>query len=416
MDGIVPTVVAQELSSSEDDLAWLLQTAHALLSSIKTGAEPEFDSSDQPLKDVLSDGESLHVRDRRRKGDKEPVEPIMVVSGLTWKPNGYPVMFITPHKKTPLALSSFIGLQDEGRRRAGRKRTMSLDSTISFLCPIRTSAGWQKAQSYAHLFAGLDSSSSSSSSGTGSLADHSHAISSLSSTSTSSSSSSSDHFTSTEEETSSSGSDSDASSHTSRPPYDPYFLDDPELRTGKHKTVLALPGYLGSLGHFTRAEDLKKELNDQFRQIHPNIDSSLTLSKIRKLKHLLVRVTEHADLELSTVAKSFTFFEKLVLKDLVNKPNRKLAAACCLLLATKANDSKDTDLRALIALLSEHLDVCRTDVVAAEFPVLAALHFDLFPPAHEYLPHMERILVSLDYSNIQEYLGERMYIIWKRDV
>jgi hypothetical protein len=193
-------------------------------------------------------------------------------------------------------------------------------------------------------------------------------------------------------------------------------LDDPELRTGKHKTVIALPGYLGSIGHFTRAEDLKKELNDQFRQIHPDIDASLTLSKIRKLKQHLVRIAEQTDLELSTVAKSFTFFEKLVLKDLVTKANRKLVGACCLLLAAKANDSKDIDYRFLMGVLADQLEQSRADIAAAEFPVLAELHFDLFPEQQEYLPHLERILVSLDYSNIQEYLGERMYNVWKREI
>jgi hypothetical protein len=55
------------------------------------------------------------------------------------------------------------------------------------------------------------------------------------------------------------------------------------------------------------------------------------------------------------------------------------------------------------------------DIVAAEFAVFAALEFDLFPPQDHYLPHLERILTSLDYSNIQEYLGERMYSVWKRE-
>lgn len=302
-----------------------------------------------------------------------------------------------------MALVSFIGYEDQSRR---RRRQLSIDSTTSFLCPIRTSAGWRKAQSYAYLLQGIESSGSS---GSSTPTDHAHEASSASSNS------SSDHFTSTEDETSGTDSGSAASTDSSTVEYDPYFLDDPELRTGKHKTVIALPGYLGSIGHFIRAEELKRELNDQFRQIHPDIDSSLTLSKIRKLKQALIRVSEQSDLELSTVAKSFVFFEKLVLKDLVNKANRKLVGASCLVLATKANDSKDIDYATLLSSLADHLEVSRADIIAAEFAVFAALEFDLFPPQHEYLPHLERILTSLDYSNIQEYLGERMYSVWKRE-
>lgn len=206
----------------------------------------------------------------------------------------------------------------------------------------------------------------------------------------------------------------DASDSDGSPAYDPYFLDDPELRTGKHKTVFALPGYLGSISHFIRKEELKKELNEQFRQTHPLLDPSLSLSKIRNLKASLVRVSESVGLELSTTAKAFVFFEKLCLGDLVNKTNRRLAGAACLLLAAKANDAKDTRFGTLLRALGDQLDILVADIVAAEFPVLAALHFDLFPGQAEYLPHLERILASLDYSNIQEYLGERMYLLWKR--
>lgn len=406
--------------SSEDDLSWLLSTAHHFLSSIKTGAESEFgdgleEGSRRREEQSLSEAESALVPALA----KRPPSPITAVPGLLWRPSTEApetVIFVTSSKRAPLLVTSFIGYQEAGMR---RRRRQSVDTPAMFLRPLGGATG--KAQSYAHLLGASDTSSSSSSSasGTSTPADHSHPVSS-SSTSTSASSSSStstsDHFTSTDTESTSSDTDSSASSDDSVQPYDPCFLDDPELRTGKHKTVIALPGYLGSLVHFIRAEDLKKELNDQFRQIHPSLEPSLTLSKIRKLKVYLVKAAEQAGLELSTVAKAFTFFEKLVLKGLVGKANRKLVGATCLLLATKANDSKDVRMPALFHALAEHLEASKPEVLAAEFPVLAALEFDLFPAQQEYLPHLERILTSLDYSNIQEYLGERMYTVWKRDV
>ena len=101
-------------------------------------------------------------------------------------------------------------------------------------------------------------------------------------------------------------------------------LDDPELRTGKHRTVIALPCYMGSVIQYTRPTDLKQELNDQFRQKHPDLDPSLTLSKIRNLKAALLEIGQEEDLELISMACAYVYFEKLVLKRHVTKLNRRL--------------------------------------------------------------------------------------------
>jgi hypothetical protein len=95
--------------------------------------------------------------------------------------------------------------------------------------------------------------------------------------------------------------------------YDPDDLDDPDLKTGRHKTVITLPSYIVSVIQYARAADLKQELNDQFRQRHEDLDPTLTLSKIRNLKLQLLQVTLVENLELTTLAKAYVFFEKLVL-------------------------------------------------------------------------------------------------------
>ena len=96
--------------------------------------------------------------------------------------------------------------------------------------------------------------------------------------------------------------------------YDPLFIDDPELRTGKHRTIITLPSLMGSVIPYFRPSDLKRELNEKFRQKHPNLDPSITLSQIRKVKQLLLNVAVDANLELSSVAKAYAYFEKLLLK------------------------------------------------------------------------------------------------------
>lgn len=96
--------------------------------------------------------------------------------------------------------------------------------------------------------------------------------------------------------------------------YNADMLDDPDLNAGINKSIIALPSYIVSVIPYSKPSELRKELNDQFRQEHPYLDSSISLSKIRNLKTDMLNVGILADLEMSTVAKAYTFFEKLTLK------------------------------------------------------------------------------------------------------
>jgi hypothetical protein len=91
---------------------------------------------------------------------------------------------------------------------------------------------------------------------------------------------------------------------------------------------------------------------------HEWLPQSLTLSKIRRVKSLMLEISKTLDLEVSTVALGYVYFEKLTMKvhanrfvplvlsvsrcaaeqSVVNKENRKLIAAVCLLLAWKFNE------------------------------------------------------------------------------
>ncbi|KAF9936487.1 CDK5 and ABL1 enzyme substrate 1 [Mortierella alpina] len=207
--------------------------------------------------------------------------------------------------------------------------------------------------------------------------------------------------------------------------YDPYYLDDPELKTGKNRTVISLACYMGSVIQYTRPSDLKRELNEHFRQRHPTIDPSITLSKIRKIKTDLLTISEELDLEISTAALAYAYFEKLVLKGSwkgkdgssltnesgcspVTKENRKLIACVCLLLAYKVNEPKRPpgEFIVLMKHMSKHMDVSAKDIKEHEFQVFSLLEFNLYLPRQEFLPHFEQILYRQDYINVQEYLGE----------
>ncbi|KAH7059136.1 hypothetical protein BKA57DRAFT_91 [Linnemannia elongata] len=207
--------------------------------------------------------------------------------------------------------------------------------------------------------------------------------------------------------------------------YDPYFLDDPELKTGKNRTVISLACYMGSVIQYTRPSDLKRELNEHFRSRHPTIDPSITLSKIRKVKTDLLAISEELDLEISTAALAYAYFEKLILKgswkgkesnplsteantSIVTKENRKMIACVCLLLAYKVNEPKRSsgEFATLMKYMTKHMDVSAKDIKENEFHVFSLLEFNLYLPRQEFLPHFEQILYRQDYLNVQEYLGE----------
>lgn len=182
------------------------------------------------------------------------------------------------------------------------------------------------------------------------------------------------------------------SGFTSPSGYHPHLLDDPELTSGRHRKVLNLSSYLVSMVVYAKPSELKKDLNEQFREKFPNLN--ITLTKLRSLKKDIIKIalSQDCQLDLTTIAYAFVYFEKLILKEKISKANRKLLAGSCLLLAAKFNDDmKREKIKELIEAIEDRFRISAKELLKFEFQAVIALEFDLHVPQWEVLPHVKRM-------------------------
>uniref|UniRef100_H2MJ24 Cdk5 and Abl enzyme substrate 2a n=2 Tax=Oryzias latipes TaxID=8090 RepID=H2MJ24_ORYLA len=173
--------------------------------------------------------------------------------------------------------------------------------------------------------------------------------------------------------------------------YDPNLLSDPHWPCGRHKRVLIFASYVTTVIEYVKPSDLKKDMNETFREKFPHI--KLTLSKIRSLKREMRAVSEECGLQPVTIAMAFVYFEKLVLQGRLNKQNRKLVAAACVLLAAKiSSDLRKPEVQQLIDKLEERFRINRRELIPLEFSVLVALEMGLYLPESKVMPHYRRLV------------------------
>ena len=241
--------------------------------------------------------------------------------------------------------------------------------------------------------------------------------------------------------------------------YNPYYIDDPRLRQGARKTVITKlgPMYTFSVIRYANQKTLKNELNEDFAESHPWIPPSLTLSKIRNLKRETLEYWKKHDLEISTLALAVVYFEKLIIRKVVIKSNRKLKFATCLLLAFKFNEStivaEDDNVNQAIneeqqlqrgnSLGNNTNDVSRPrfryenenesaksassifeaaqhmygigkkEIIKNEMQVFSELSFGLFTDPDDVVEHFNRLLRVIELRP-HEYLSRAGFLFWRQ--
>lgn len=183
------------------------------------------------------------------------------------------------------------------------------------------------------------------------------------------------------------------------------ILDDSKINQGKHRVVLNdLDYYRISIIPYIKTKVLKEELNNLFRKQNPGLPEDLTLSKVRKLKKEMLERARTADFELSTVSLAYVYFEKLILKGVVHKTNRKIVAFTCLVLAFKFNEYEQDKLRCLLQEIDKINKISKHEIFLIEFAVFAHLRFNLNLPGKDYFGHFVKLIRSVDIAP-SEYFG-----------
>jgi hypothetical protein len=150
----------------------------------------------------------------------------------------------------------------------------------------------------------------------------------------------------------------------------------------------------------------------------PTISPTLTLTDIKNIKKPTLFACLALSIEISTVALAVISFERLTMKNIVNKTNLKLAMAVSLLLAYKFNEPFSPTFKARLEGLLDFIDrtwqISRRQVLDAEFGGYVSLGFTLHvPQAHLHLVY-NRLLRSISKTS-KEYLGKEMYEAYTHD-
>jgi len=167
-------------------------------------------------------------------------------------------------------------------------------------------------------------------------------------------------------------------------------LDDPELTSGKHRTVLNLPSFMTSIISYAKPSEVKKDINERFKEKFPQV--TITLTKLRSIKAELLQISVKMSLDPAVLASCYFYFEKVTLKTKITKQNRKCIAGACLLLSIKFfDDFHSKNIHLFIEAITDQFRLTHKDLLSCELQVLILLEFALLTKLHNVYVNYKRV-------------------------
>ncbi|ESL10420.1 cyclin dependent kinase-binding protein [Trypanosoma rangeli SC58] len=185
--------------------------------------------------------------------------------------------------------------------------------------------------------------------------------------------------------------------------YDAFFLDTGNISCGeRRKKMIALQSYRASVISFVGGKVQIKDKNSDFYVQHPELEiRGIQLTHLHEARNDLIWfvLEKSSPLELVTAAHANWYFERLVMRGMVGKRNRRRALAACLLLAVKFLETGDIykkiqHLKTLVRSDEAFAGLTWQQVQEWEFRAYVGLEFTLIPEKGNSVveAHMERLL------------------------
>lgn len=124
-------------------------------------------------------------------------------------------------------------------------------------------------------------------------------------------------------------------------------------------------------------------------------------------------------IEVSTIASAVIFFERLCLKGVITKANRRLTMAVCLLLSYKFNECVTSKFHTRLDMMLDYIDkewkISKKEVFDSEFGAFVQLGFSLLVPYQHVFLVFTRLL-KLVYKTTRNYLGDDLMDLYNQDI
>jgi len=177
-----------------------------------------------------------------------------------------------------------------------------------------------------------------------------------------------------------------------QPPKHRKMLDSWDDRSHR-ATVIAVNGFRCSILPYLNKHDAKEKMNEHFRSKHLVLgDSKIKVTKLRKHKMVLLKITSSNHLDVWTCALAFCFIDDVLKRGIVRKETLSLACACCYLLAAKFNEMlTPTAVKSLRDNLTKDLKLSSSSIFEHEFFFFSGLEFSLFRDVREVEPYLNLV-------------------------